>query len=244
MNLLQPERLSALAREHALGTLQGGARRRFERLLNDSATARAELARWQDTLATLADEVPPLQPRPQVWQGLTRRLGLQRPAAAPLPAGRQWLAGRVWGGVLAGALASLVASTLLLQAYPGWLGHEPVRDELPASYVGLLSDAAGQPALLLSARRQGRVLTAKLLLPLPAPVGAVAHLWAFPKAGGTPFLVGTLPAKGSARLPLRDVAETLFFPVNRLGVSFEPAGSTATAPSGPLVVSGPCVKLW
>ena len=227
--------------------LQGGARRRFERLLQDSAAARTELARWQDHFATLADAVPPMQPSPQVWQGLGRRLGLQPPPAPPLPGWRRWLGGRVLGGVLGGALAGVVASTVLLQANPAWLDHEPVRDALPASYVGLLSDAAGQPALLLSARRQGRVLTAKLLLPLPVPAGqpgAVAHLWAFPKGGGTPFLVGRLPAQGTARLPLSDTAEQLFFKVDRLGVSFEPAAATPVAPGGPLVLAGPCVKLW
>lgn len=247
MNLLQPDRLAALAREHALGTLHGGARRRFERLLHDSAAARAEVARWQDHFATLAAAVPPMQPGPQVWQGLSQRLGLQPPAAPPVPWWQRWLGARALGGMLGGALAGLVASTVLLQANPAWLGHEPVRDALPASYVGLLSDAAGKPALLLSARRQGRVLTAKLLQPLPVPAGqpgAVAHLWAFPKDGGAPFLVGRLPAQGPASLPLADTAEKLFFTVDRLGVSFEPAAATPAAPAGPLVLAGPCVKLW
>jgi anti-sigma-K factor RskA len=247
MNLLQPDRLRALAREHALGTLHGGARRRFERLLHESSAARQELVRWQEHFASLAAVVPPLQPRDQVWAGLQQRLGFAAttPAAAAPSGWRRWLDSRAWGGALAGALAAVVMSTVLLQANPGWIGQEPIRDGLPASYVGLLSNTANQPALLLSSRRQGRVLTAKLLLPLPAQAGRVATLWAFPKDGKPPFKVGSIAAtSGSATLPLPQPAEKLFFTVDRLGVSFEPADAEPAAPSGELVLAGPCVKLW
>ena len=40
MNYLLPERLERLAREYALGTLAGPARRRFERLLRKTPAAR------------------------------------------------------------------------------------------------------------------------------------------------------------------------------------------------------------
>jgi anti-sigma-K factor RskA len=239
MNLLKPALLRALARDHALGTMHGGARRRFDRLLQSSPAARTELVRWQEELATLAAAVPAMQPREQVWQGLTQRLGLARQAATTTP----WWQ-RLWGGALAGTLAGALATTVLLRANPAWLGHETLREELPASYVGLLSDAAGKPSVLLSSRRQGRVLTAKMLQALPAPAGQVSVLWAFPKGGAAPWRVGSLPDKGTAKLPLPDTSEKLFFTVERLGVSFEAPGSTPAAPSGALVVSGPCVKLW
>lgn len=245
MNLLKPERLQALAREYALGSMHGGARRRFERLLHESAAARRELATWQEHFATLATVVPPIAPRERVWRGIEQRLGFQ-PAEAARPSWWQrWLAPRAWSGVLAGALLAMVASTLLLQSNPGWIGHEPLREQLPPSYVGLLSDAAGQPALLLSSRRHGRVLTAKLLQPLTPPAGREAVLWAFPKDGGAPFRVGTITAStGSTQLPLADTSERLFSKVERLAVSFEAKGSTPAAPSTEPVLGGPCVKLW
>ncbi len=243
MNLLKPKLLPALARDYALGTMQGGARRRFEQLLQTSAAARAELARWQEELATLAAAVPPLQPRDRVWQGLAQRLDFAKPPPARTP-WWQRLWGRAMAGAMAGTLAGVLATTVLLQNNPQWLGHEVQREELPASYVGLLADATGKPSVLLSSRRQGRVLTAKMLQPLPPPAGQVGMLWAFPKGGGAPFLVGVVPDKGSGKLPLPDTSEKLFLTVERLGVSFEATGSTPAAPSGPLVVSGPCVKLW
>lgn len=238
MNLLEPRRLQALAREHALGQLRGGARRRFERLLHDSAQARAELAAWQERFAVLAAAVPPLQARDRVWQGLQQRLGI-----APAPRERRWFKLPAWGSALSGALAAAVLSTVLLQANPGWIGHEALREGLPPSYVGLLSTAQGQPALLLSSRRHGTTLSAKLLQPLRPPEGRVAVLWAFPKRGA-PFKVGTLPQQGSAVLPLPQPAEQLFFTVDRLGVSFELAAAVPGAPGAELVWQGPCVKLW
>lgn len=245
MNLLQPERLQALAREYALGTLQGGARRRFERLLHESAAARQALVAWQERFAQMAAVVPPMAPREQVWQGLQQRLGLRSAPAVQPPWWRRWLGARTLGGALAGGLVAWVAATALLQANPGWIGLEPLREELPASYVGLLADAAGQPALLLSSRRHGRVLTAKLLQPLRPPPGRVAVLWAYPKGGAAPFAVGEIQAQtGSARLPLSSTSEQLFFHVERLGVTFEATGPLPAAPSTAPVLQGPCVKLW
>lgn len=243
MNLLRPDRLQALAREHAVGTLQGGARRRFERLLHESVAARQALAHWQEQFAVLAAATPPAPPSPRVWAALEQRLGLK-----PVPkAWHRWLDGRIWGGAVAGALCVLIVTTATLQSHPGRLGFEPLSEGLPPSYVGLLSAPAGQPGLLLSSRRHGKVLTAKLLQPLPAPQGQVATLWAYPKDATAPFRVGTLPASGGASILLPEPAEKLFFTVDRLGVSFEPTGSASPspiAPSSALVLAGPCVKLW
>lgn len=264
MNLLHPPRLSALAREHALGLLRGGARRRFEQLLASSEAARAAVAGWQEDLAVLAASVPPLQPRPAVWHGLRQRLGWQPSQAAEARRqgwlSRWWVGGGdaergnagalfsgarrgVLGGALAGIGAGVVLSTVLLQQNPAWLGHEVARDALPASYVGLLTDAQGAAAVLVSSRRHGRVLTVKVLKPLAPPPGQVARLWAFPKGGGAPFALGIAPASGSASLALPDTSEKLFFHVYRLGLSFEGQEPPA-APTNALVASGPCVKLW
>ncbi len=248
MNLLQPEaRLQALAREYALGTLHGGARRRFVRLLRESARADQAVLGWQQQLATLAAPVPPLQPSAALWRRIEARLS---DAPARDPWWRALLSGRWLGGAAAGALASLMLVVVVLREQPQLLGLEPAREALPASYVGLLHDSAGQPTLLASSRRHGRVLTVKLLQPLAVPAGRQAVLWALPKDakdakdGGAPFAVGTVPAQGSGSLPLSDSAEKIFFKVQRLGLSFEPAGTLPAAPGSAFVLQGDCVKLW
>lgn len=242
MNLLHPERLERLSREYVLGTLTGPARRRFERLLAEAPLAGRVVARWQQRFDVLAAGVPPLQPRDQVWQGLQQRLfAPPREAQAPgLWARLQaLLAPRLLGGVLAGVLMA----TVVVRLQPQWLGLEARGEALPQSYVGLLVNDAGQATLLASSRRHGRTITVKLLQPLRVPDGQVARLWALPR-DGAPFLVGMVPAQGSATIALTDTAEKLFFTVARLGVTIEPVAAGAAAPTTPFVASGHCVKLW
>ena len=250
MNYLLPERLEALARDYALGTMSGGARRRFERVLRDHAAARGAVMQWSGRLAHLAQSVPARQPSPAVWRGLEQRLFPVAPNAAAAepkaPWWKAWLPGRqVLGGVLAGLLVAVV----VVRQQPEWAGLEAYREDLPASYVGLLSATpGGPPAVLASSRRQGRQLSVKMLQPISVPAGRVAQLWALPK-DGAPFPVAVVPAgvaQGkSVVLPLSDTSEKLFFSVPRLAVSFEPApAAPGDTPASAFVLSGPCVKLW
>lgn len=247
MNYLQPERLDRLAREYALGTLHGGARRRFERLLRHSGAAMLAVGVWQERLAALAESVPAMQPSETVWKGLEQRLFAPSPAVAAAPSrwGWAWLTALLSGRTLGGALAGLLLAVLVLRQQPGLIGAEAQLDGLPASYVGLLTDAAGKPTVLASSRRQGRLLTVKLLQPVAVPAGQVAQLWALPKDGAAPFPVGVVPAQGSAQIRLADTSEKLFFHVPRLAVSFEPKpAQPGDKPSGEFVLTGNCVKLW
>lgn len=248
MNYLHPERLDRLAREYALGTLAGGARRRFERVLRQSPAATLAVGVWQERLATLAGSVPSLEPRAAVWQGLEQRLFAPAAAAAGAadkPSAWRWLAELFSARTLGSALAGVLLCVLVLRAQPDLIGMEPHRETLPASYVGLLLDAGGKPAVLASSRRHGRQLTVKLLQPLALPTGTVAQLWALPRDGSAAFPVGVLPPQGSGTVALADSSEKLFFTVAQLAVSFEPAAAAAgTKPSGSFVLSGHCVKLW
>jgi anti-sigma-K factor RskA len=246
MNYLLPERLERLAREYALGTLTGPARRRFERLLRATPAAMSAVGAWQERLAGLASAVPALQPTDSVWRTLERRLFLSSARTASAPAGpRQWLWGLLSGRALGGALAGVFLCALLLRLQPGLIGMEPQTDALPASYVGLLTDSAGKPTLLASSRRHGRRLTVKLLQPVAIPAGSVAQLWALPRDGSAAFPVGVIPGTGSATVALADTSEKLFFNVSRLAVSIEASPAKAgDKPSGDFVLSGHCVKHW
>ena len=233
MNYLLPERLDRLAREYALGTLSGGARRRFERVLAQSPAAGRAVAAWQERYTVLSAGLPPMAPRPGVWQGLEQRLFAQ-------PKKREG-----WWRALGGVLAGVVLCAVLLRTQPGLIGMEPQLDSLPASYVGLLTDVEGKPTVLASSRRHGKQLTVKLLQPLSVPAGRVAQLWALPSDGSAAFPVGVAPASGTATLTLSDSSEKLFFKVSRLAVSLEAAAAQpGDQPTSPFILSGHCVKLW
>ena len=246
MNYLMPERLDRLASEYALGTLAGAARRRFKRLLQQSPAASMAVGVWQARLTLLAGSVPAIAPSEAVWQGLERRLFPAGQTAPPVAAGRlARLAQSVAARMLSGALAGALVCVLVLRSQPALIGMEPRTDALPQSYVGLLTDDAGRPRLLASSRRQGRVLTVKLLEPLSVPAGQVAQLWALPKGGGPAFPVGVVPGSGSATIRLADTSDKLFFNVAQLAVSLEPAASKpGDAPSTGFLLLGHCVKLW
>ena len=243
MNYLLPERLDRLAREYALGTLAGPARRRFEVVLRQSRAATLAVGVWQERLATLQRKLPAIEPREAVWRGLEQRL-FTPPAPAVSGSPWRWLSGLLSGRSFGGALAGVLLCVLVLRMQPGLIGMTPEIDALPASYVGLLTDAAGAPTVLASSRRHGKLLTVKLLRPVAVPAGRVAQLWALPKDGAAPFPIGVVPGTGSAQLPLSDSSEKLFFNVPRLAVSFEPAAAHAGDTPGDFVLTGDCVKLW
>jgi anti-sigma-K factor RskA len=250
VNYLLPERLDRLAREYALGTLVGPARRRFERVLQQSPAAALAVGVWQERLAGLAQSVAPLQPRSAVWAALEQRLfavGSSVPVRRTEPLG--WFARLFSARSLGGALAGVVLCVLVLRSQPGLIGMEPQLDALPQSYVGLLLDSSGKASLLASSRRQGRLLTVKLLQPIVIPAGRVAQLWALPKDGSAAFpvgvVLGSVSGNVSSTISLPDTSEKLFSNVARLAVSLEPAAAKpGDQPSAEFVLSGHCVKLW
>jgi anti-sigma-K factor RskA len=250
VNYLLPERLDRLAREYALGTLAGPARRRFERVLRASPAAGMAVAVWQQRLAVLELGTVPKPPPEATWRSLEQRLfPATAPAVAPVPSrptgALHWVRGLFSGRVLGSAVAGALLCVVLLRSQPGVIGMEPQADVLPQSYVGLLLDPGGKPTLLASSRRQGRLLTVKMLQPITIPAEQVAQLWALPKDGSAAFPVGTVPDKGSARIVLPDASEKLFFSVSQLAVSLEAAPAAAGAkPSADYVLIGHCVKLW
>ena len=241
MNYLLPERLDRLAREYALGTLAGPARRRFERLLRQAPVAMRAVGTWQQRLGGLAGAVPPMQPGESVWRKLEERLFASAAPRGPL----QWLWGVLSVRALGGVVAGVFLCALLLRMQPGLIGLEPQSEVLPQSYVGLLTDSAGKPTVLASSKRHGRLMTVKLLQPVAIPAGSVAQLWALPKDGSAAFPVGVVPGSGTAAVALADTSEKLFHDVSRLAVSIEAAPAKAgDKPSGDFVLSGHCVKLW
>ncbi|NDY93109.1 hypothetical protein G3A44_18105 [Ideonella sp. TBM-1] len=170
--------------------------------------------------------------------------------------------GRGRSGAVVGLAAALglalgvVLGAGALRLQPAWGGLERLHDGVPASYIGVLSDAQGRAALLVSSRRQGRQVSLKLLQPLPA--GQVARLWALPEGGGAPFVVGELPTGPlqvqpvgapalRVQLTLDGPAEARFAQVTRLAVVVSPPG-VAAADAPPVeaarVWQGHCAKLW
>jgi anti-sigma-K factor RskA len=245
MRYSSPELVDRLAAAYVLGTLSPRTRRRFERLQRERADVQLAVAQWEARLGTLAQAVPPVKPSPRVWAAIEAQTRPSaRAAASSSSKGRWWLpAGWGVGGLLAGAalsVAVLMASPALLFT-PDQVAMR-AGQKLPQSYVGLLTDAAGNGKFLASSLRHGRTLTIKAIGPVEAPKQGRLVLWAVPPEGA-PFVLGEAPLKGSATHQLPDTSEKLLSKVQKLVVTVETAAAPA-APSGTPVYTGNCAKLW
>ena len=82
MNLVnKPELLDQLAAAYALGTLRGGARRRFEAMARQSVTVRASALIWQERFASMTELQASDMPSPNVWKRIENLLNAETPAA-------------------------------------------------------------------------------------------------------------------------------------------------------------------
>lgn len=260
MNYHRPELLDHLAREYALGTLQGPARRRFIALMRDSSAIAAAVAAWEARLAVM-ERAPVLVPPPvSTWRGIEQRL-FSKPTAAAIKGASErattddrragsggsgagslwwrWLSGRTLGGAIAGLLVAI----LVVKTMPGTVGLAPVSDGLPASYVGVLSAGDDPASVVVSSLRHGKQLTVKVLRPIVVPQGRRAMLWAIPKEGA-PWLVGAVTPSGQTHITLPAESEKLFFTVNRVAISFEAADDPSPTMPSAFVLQGACVKVW
>ena len=76
MNYQHPELQKRLAAEYVLGSLQGKARLRFERLMVEQPSLRRLVTAWEQRLAPLSNQLAPVPVPPAVWQTIRQRLGL------------------------------------------------------------------------------------------------------------------------------------------------------------------------
>ncbi len=259
MRYTHPALLEHLASAYVLGTLGGGARRRFVRLLRDRSDLQLLVAQWEGRLGLLASSVPVHQPPQRVWEVIESRtrprdVNVKEAATQDGWMGALWRRHGVLQG-LAGVVLGVVATVALVAAVPTWfVSSDQVAlragDKLPQAYVGLLTDAAGNGKVLVSSLRHGRTLTVKAIGPITLPVapatmaGAATQLvlWAVP-ADGAPFALGTVPVTGSAVSALPDTSEKLLLKVSKLMVTLE-TSATPQVPSSTVLLTGNCAKLW
>lgn len=267
MRYTHPALLEHLASAYVLGTLSGGARRRFVRLMNDRTDVQLLVAQWEGRLGALASSVSAQQPPQRVWAAIEART---RPRAASAGSGRALPKGEGaaapwvrWGVLqgLAGLAVGVAVTVALVVAVPTlFVSSDQVAlragDKLPQAYVGLLTDAAGNGKVLVSSLRHGRTLTVKVIGPITLPATSATSATAGPAAGsapqlvlwavpaqGAPFALGTVPVMGSAVSALPDTSENLLLKVSKLMVTLE-TSTTPQVPGGTVLFTGDCAKLW
>ncbi|MDH0864377.1 anti-sigma factor [Mitsuaria sp. GD03876] len=230
------ERAERLAADYALGTLRGGARRRFERLMPAHPALALAAARWHARLQLLAGQVEAVEPPERVWAGIQARLfGSANEAPAATDGGAERMKRRgaqllLWRGISAGAIAaSLVLAAMLSRPLP----------EAPPVVVVLRSTPEGLQLMptgfVASVSADGRALVLKPLAPVTVDGAHALELWAVPKVGA-PRSLGLIRA-GEA--PTTVNRADLLLDTSAFAVSLEPAGGSPTGkPTGPIVSAG------
>lgn len=246
MNLVaHPELLELLAASHALGTLRGGARRRFETLAREQAPVRAAALVWQSRLAGMTELQSPVAPDPALWTRIRSMIdaeqaqhAIERPRhAAPAPAPRRngWLRSlALWrGAAAAGALATAVAVAVGLKL------HGQLQDAPAIQYVAVLSDDKDAASMLVTFDPRKRQLVLQRVGSYDEGADKSLQLWALP-SGAAPRSLGVLDNAPALRL----TASESDVRVPALAISLEPKGGVPSerGPTGPVLFKGPLVE--
>jgi anti-sigma-K factor RskA len=224
MNYQTPALRRALAADYAIGLMAAPARRRFEQLLLEDAALRAELAHWQESLASLTEALPEVPVPERVWHGVTARI---EPQELHVPEKRPF-----WNWLrVTAALASIVVLVFLGSLYT----HDDAR------YRATLLSADAQPALKVEAH-DNYLQVEPLTLAAVDPQRSL-ELWAIP-ADGKPISLGVIPAGGKGKVELSDAQKALIGKPIALAVSLEPKGGSPTGqPTGPVLYQGALAAL-
>lgn len=228
----KPELRQRLAAEYVLGTLKGGARRRFDGWLHQDAGLRTLVAEWQQRLAPMAEFASARTPQRQVWRSIERRLNLQPAVAAWQFWRNESLA--FWRSL--GMASSFVAAllVLLVALKPG---------QSPAiSLIASLTDAKAQTAYVLTAASRDSAFEVRRVASVALPDDKTLQLWAVPTSGH-PRSLGLLAATGRSQRSATDSGLGRDLAV--LAVSLEPRGGSPdpNGPTGPILYTGHWVQL-
>jgi len=267
MNILDnPQLLDQLAASYALGTLRGGARRRFETLARSSATVRARALIWQERFASMTELQAGEAPSPNVWKRIENLVAAQPQArAAPVaPQGNPMLdrlrrALGLWrGAAFVGALATVAAALVgvnlnhrvesqnsqlaLVTRQSAEVAQQNVQlaAQLKAApeiqYVAVLADDKNAPSMLATFDPKNRTLTLKRVGDYREASDKSLQLWALPPFG-KPQSLGVL---GDAKVVRLTAQEGEVRDVPALAISLEPKGGVPSerGPTGPVLFKG------
>lgn len=260
MNIVNhPELLDRLAAAHAIGTLRGGARRRFEALAREQAPVRAAALLWQSRVASMTELQTQTAPPPAVWRRIDNlvQADLDREAMARAAAARTaapasstsvgwWRNLALWRSAsAAGALATVLAVVTAVGLRNDLGGQiNELQAQLQATpaieYVAVLNDDQASASMLVTFDPKNNRLTLQRVGDFQEAADKSLQLWALPPSGA-PRSLGVLSQERLLQLAAdqRDVQQ-----VPALAISLEPRGGvpSETGPTGPVLFKGALIQ--
>jgi anti-sigma-K factor RskA len=221
-----PQLREGIVAEYVLGTLQGAARRRFERSLKDDPQLRQLVAQWQNRLAPLDELAKPVQPPARVWRDIEARIAGPRRRTRLSDVG-------FWRGasILSAACALLLAIFIMLQPRPTAERMVVVmynEQNTPAMTVSWPMKPRGVPKLRI------RVVSHDEMQP-----GTAWELWMLPGGNQNPMSLGLIGTDATQELTVPAHMVPMINQAAGLAMSVEPAGgSPKKGPTGPILYKG------
>ena len=208
--------LERLAAAHALGTLRGRARARFEQLCAQRPEARSARHAWEERLLPMALAVPAQRVSALLWSGIRLRLAEYDAGAHAPPPRALRLTGLRWLAAACVLAFALLFGDALWQTRPDWRvladltppnGTTQWHVHRSADFSRLRVISIGETA---------------------APNGRSYELWVLPAAGGNPVSLGLIPARGEQLRLLDERQRRLLMSATTVAVSVEPGGGSPT----------------
>ena len=219
MNYTNQQTTHALAAEYVVGTLRGGARRRFKKLLLEHTSIQEAVIQWESYFSELALRLEPVAPDQRVWERIQARLDNDS-GANSLPSNVVTLAPkkqRFWKAISGLATAAAVVLAVLL-VQPKLTEPDPVQQ------FTVVQNEQAQPLWLLEILQ--KTIEAKATQYVEQRINNDYELWMVPQDGSAPVSLGLLPQKETITLAKNQLFEQI--EIAALAVSLEPLGGSPT----------------
>jgi anti-sigma-K factor RskA len=242
MKLNQPDLQSRLAAEYVLGTMKGGARRRFEEYMRDNRALREAVAQWEAHLTPLSDAVPAIAPPSRVWQKIEARTTASKSLdntrtfnqnTVKTPANSGLFAKfSFWRGLGVGA-ASVVAALFVAMS----MGVMQPKD---AMLTAVLEDQG--VARMVVEQPKSNLIMVKMVKPWKAAENNSLQLWVLPK-DGPPRSIGIINQDGTTKISMAEM-DNMLTGGTAFALSKEPMGGSPTGqPTGMILCKGVIAKM-
>lgn len=218
MNYLNPKLKDALAAEYALGTLRGGARRRFQKLMLQYPSLRETTWLWEQQLSALNESLIPIEPDDKVWASIKHQLMFDSPeSVVPIKVNSPKVVminsklNRAWKSVTALATAATIFMAVAL------FDTQNSAITLPQQVAVMQSEQASTLWLIEINENTIDVVATRKLIPV---ADKDFELWIVVKGVVNPISLGLLPKSGKLSLPKHAQFDAM--DIVALAVSLEP----------------------
>jgi anti-sigma-K factor RskA len=227
-----------LAAEYVLGTLRGGARRRFETWMRHDAALQHIVREWQGNLMPMAEFSKAKKPTSLVWMELEKRLKLK--------VNDRWtFFSKLLEDLSFWRSLGIVSTTAALVMVSVLLSRQ-VEQTLPVNnYVATLSDEKSQPIAVISSDAKRKQLLVRFVTAQAVASDKSLELWAVSKEGKVKSL-GLVASNNGTNTFTINMPDNMT-PENTplLAVTLEPKGGSGNPekPSGPIIFKGNWLQL-